>query len=409
MNSRELTSDSGFIAADGVVADSNDFVDIEPVETGSAAGHCRLFTAIRRGKRFVLKTLRAQYAVDPLYRRMLDKEFEIGYALSHANIVQTLSLEDVPSLGRCIVLEYVDGSTLEEMLADRSLDRAMVRKIVVELCSALQYLHSMQIIHRDLKPSNILITRNGHNVKIIDFGLSDADSYAVLKQPAGTRRYAAPEQIEPGVAIDNRVDIYALGVIISRMPHLTLRMRRIARRCCSADRDRRFASAAAIRRRIERRGLRYYAVWALAVVGVAFVSGYTAYRMGGRSSSMNGEVAAYVDNEKIFTQLVQHIADDARTRVSEGFAAIDTVTRLSGYSDWNNAMQQLMQSLLSSAEESIRARWNPSTAEYARYVPEARRVVEDVWTPLHYDNYEHIQQRIVAWCELENELLRSGN
>lgn len=58
----------------------------------------------------------------------------------------------------------------------------------MQTCAALDYIHRRQIIHRDLKPENIMLTGNGGNVKLIDFGYSDTDSYAVLKQPAGTRR-----------------------------------------------------------------------------------------------------------------------------------------------------------------------------------------------------------------------------
>ena len=59
---------------------------------------------------------------------------------------------------------------------------------------ALEYIHGKQTAHRDLKPSNIMITRNGQHVKLIDFGLSDTDDYAVYKQPAGTEGYISPEQ-----------------------------------------------------------------------------------------------------------------------------------------------------------------------------------------------------------------------
>ena len=92
----------------------------------------------------------------------------------------------------CILLEYVDGVTLKEFMQHGKLTRPVAVKIINELCSALQYIHSKQIVHRDLKPDNILITHNGNNVKLIDFSLSDCDDYDVLKLPAGTRYYLAP-------------------------------------------------------------------------------------------------------------------------------------------------------------------------------------------------------------------------
>ena len=95
--------------------------------------------------------------------------------------------------GPCIVMEYIDGVTLDKFLEGKP-SKQLRRKVVDQLIDALAYIHGKQIVHRDLKPSNILVTRNGSNVKIIDFGLSDADDYAILKQAAGTLKYMAPEQ-----------------------------------------------------------------------------------------------------------------------------------------------------------------------------------------------------------------------
>lgn len=114
--------------------------------------------------------------------------------LDHPNIVRVSSKEVNEEFGPCIVMEYIDGVTLDQFL-DTKPSRQARRKVVDQLVDALAYIHGKQIVHRDLKPSNILITRNGNNVKIIDFGLSDADDYAILKQTAGTLKYMAPEQI----------------------------------------------------------------------------------------------------------------------------------------------------------------------------------------------------------------------
>lgn len=108
-----------------------------------------------------------------------------------------------------------------------------------------------RFFHRDLKPDNILITHNGHNVKIIDFGLADTDYHGILKQPAGSDKYAAPEQKAGNVAIDNRADIYAFGVILRQLfPHGYMR---IARKCTQPDREKRFSNAEAILQRLYHR------------------------------------------------------------------------------------------------------------------------------------------------------------
>ena len=215
----------------------------------ASRGHSRIVKTRRDGRWVVLKGLKPEKVFDSLCLAMLGKEYAIAVQMNHPNIVQVYSRETNAELGPCIVMEYVDGRTLADFLAEKPSKKQRL-KVLRELLSAMRYYHSLQIVHRDLKPSNILVTRKGDNVKIIDFGLADSDDYAVLKGPAYTKAYAAPEQMRPGVAVDSRADIYAFGVLLKELfPH---RYCHVARRCTKADPQKRYPSAKAVEKALRR-------------------------------------------------------------------------------------------------------------------------------------------------------------
>lgn len=198
----------------------NDFGNLHEFYV-SPGGHTRLFHASRYGKKYVLKCLKADYLYTPLYRQALAKEFEIGLQLDHPCICRTIGMEDIGLLGPAIVMERVDGCTLKELIERHALTKPLARKLAGQVADAMGYLHSRQTIHRDLKPSNIMVTHNGHDVKLIDFSLADSDTFNVLKQPAGTSGYIAPEQLQPGAKADVRADIYSLGKVMEDMSRAT--------------------------------------------------------------------------------------------------------------------------------------------------------------------------------------------
>ena len=216
------SSASGFIA-DSFEGISASFTDIEVISTSEVNVVAR---AMRYGRRWLLKGLQSDAAAQEVCRQRLRKEFEILVQLQHPSIAAAVGMEQVEGLGICIICEYVDGVTLAEWLAGETTRRQRL-DVARQLVAAVAYIHSKNIVHRDLKPANIIITRNGANVKLIDFGLADTDSHAVLKQPAGTPRYMSPEQRRTADA-DVRNDIYSLGVIFSQM---NLGRERIVRRC----------------------------------------------------------------------------------------------------------------------------------------------------------------------------------
>ena len=264
------SSASGYIS-DSFEGISRDFTDVEILSTSEV-------NVVAKGKRYgrwwLLKGLRPEVRNEAGYQQRLRKELDIMMQLQHPGIVAAMGVETVVELGDCIVMEYVDGVTLKEWLQTTT-TRKERRRIASQLTEAVSYIHSKGIVHRDLKPANIIVTRNGENVKLIDFGLADTDSHAVLKQPAGTLKYMSPEQQQTAVA-DVRNDVYSLGVIFQQMD---LGYSRIVWRCLLPI-NQRFQNVTELRDSMTRRDSRNrrLTVWLLsalflllmvAVVGLA--------------------------------------------------------------------------------------------------------------------------------------------
>lgn len=162
-------SDSGFIPPG---AFSTEWQSVTLLQQRN---HNMLYHAKRYGKYFVLKGLSADGQLLTSHVLQQEKEFTLGISLNHPNIAETYSLEEIQGCGRCIVIEYVDGTTLAEWLTTNP-SKSARKRVMMQVLDALEYIHSLQLVHHDLKSSNILITRNGQNVKLIDFGLSELDT-----------------------------------------------------------------------------------------------------------------------------------------------------------------------------------------------------------------------------------------
>ena len=258
-------------SASGYVVDSFEgisqiFTDVEILSTSEVNVVAR---AKRYGRWWLLKGLRKEVAGEVGYQQRLRKELEILMLLQHPNIVATYGIEDVEGLGRCIVMEYVDGVTLKEWLTEKP-TRQMRLRIMQEITDAVAYLHTKGIVHRDLKPTNIIVTGNGSHVKLIDFGLADTDSHTVLKQPAGTPTYMSPEQMQTTVA-DARNDIYSLGIIMQQM-NLGWRYHYIINRCTKPI-EQRYQQMADLQHAIRSTNsrIRKVAIWLWALLILAMI------------------------------------------------------------------------------------------------------------------------------------------
>lgn len=209
----------------------------------SGSGINVLYKNQNHGRSRLFKGLKPELRGNHLYEELLRKEFEIGYSLNHPAICEYYSFGHIPDKGLCIGMEWIEGQTLEARLND-GLSETLCRKILVEICDALDYMHHRQVFHRDLKPENIMITNKGNNAKIIDFGFSDADVIQFGREPAGTAAYAAPELLSKGV-VDGRSDIYSLGLIMLRMPSAFYS---IAKKCTCEKPEDRYQTAAAVKK-----------------------------------------------------------------------------------------------------------------------------------------------------------------
>ena len=324
MDNNDISS-SGFVIQENNSEMISSFHSIKEIET---KGYSCLYTATKFGKKVILKGLKPEFKKERFYQDLLKKEFEISYFLDHPNIVKIIDFQNILNIGDCIVMEYVEGMTLREFVesqrdnkttsqrveeAQNRRDKRVYKKIFNELLDAMEYFHSKQIIHRDLKPDNILITNNGNNVKIIDFGLSDADDYVILKQAAGTRKYAAPEQLIPNNTIDCRADIYSLGIILKN--NFPKSYHKIAEKCAQQDKEKRFSSVSEIRNFIKKKKITMITAAVSLILLLLFALSFvvTKHYISSGTYSLN--------EEKILTESTQYIDSQIeiiKNKIKEG-------------------------------------------------------------------------------------------
>ncbi len=142
--------------------------------------------------------------------------------LSHPGIVAVFDFGETANGLLYIVMEYIDGTDVQQMVTQQGrLHSAHAMAVTAHVCDALAYAHSRGIIHRDIKPSNIMVSNDGV-VKVADFGLAkmSQDGKAGITQgnvAMGTLHFMAPESLTLGTTVDQRADIYAVGVMLYQM------------------------------------------------------------------------------------------------------------------------------------------------------------------------------------------------
>ncbi len=158
-----------------------------------------------------IKVLAGEWQGDADFAARFEREAKTLAQMSHPNIVTVHDFGDAGGL-YYIVMEYIDGVNLRDLLREGKMAPEQALAIVPPVCEALEYAHGKGVVHRDIKPENLLLDRDGR-VKIADFGI--ASLVGATGEKSGTPPYMAPEQ-ESG-AVDRRTDIYALGVVLYEM------------------------------------------------------------------------------------------------------------------------------------------------------------------------------------------------
>ena len=220
--------------------------------------YASLYRVTKSGRYFLIKTTKDN---SPQARAMLRREYELSIGCDHPHLVHVYLFEEESPVGPGIVMEYIEGRTLDRFLAENPAP-AVRRRIFEELLSVVDYLHKRGIVHNDLKPENILISRNGDRLKLIDFGLSDNDAQ-LLRTPGCTPAYASPELMSGALQPDLRSDIYSIGRLMQLI--FAGKHHGIIRRCLQPDRERRFENVERLRQRWRRRNRPWHLL--LATIG----------------------------------------------------------------------------------------------------------------------------------------------
>ena len=281
---RPTTLTSGFVPPEPAEL-AEHFPQFEILELLGAGGMGAVYKARQPAldRLVAVKILPPEVRDDPEFAERFAREARALARLSHQNIVAVYDFGRTKAAAGAegsterplyyLVMEYVDGANLRQLIRERKLTAAEALAIVPQICEALQFAHDEGVVHRDIKPENILVDRRGR-VKIADFGLAKllrAELVEVTltraQQVMGTWHYMAPEQIERPRQVDHRADIYSLGVVFyemltgelplgrfeppSRRAHTDARLDEVVLRALEREPERRYQHASEVKTDVE--------------------------------------------------------------------------------------------------------------------------------------------------------------
>ncbi|HEY4240812.1 MAG TPA: protein kinase [Kofleriaceae bacterium] len=184
---------------------------------------------IKVGRAFAVKVLHPRLLSDHKVQKRFEREAELAGSLHHINVIGVVDVGETPEGVRYLVMEYADGPTLGDIIGEQApLPAGRVIALAQQLCDGLQHAHERGLIHRDFKPENVIVERDRHGSetpRIVDFGVAilrddaaspERERLTTAGLVLGTPHYMAPEHAT-GQAIDHRIDLFALGVILYEM------------------------------------------------------------------------------------------------------------------------------------------------------------------------------------------------
>ncbi|MFH0963768.1 MAG: serine/threonine-protein kinase [Planctomycetota bacterium] len=212
---------------------SGELARITPYKRGHVVGGCRVerlvgcggmacvyeATQLSLGRKVAVKILAPELTESPTALARFAREAKILADLRHPNIVEIYDRGTTEGGHFYILMEYVDGASYREVLRSKKMDVYAKLELLCLACDAVSHAHAKGIIHRDLKPENILVDRQG-TVKVADFGIAALPrktpgvDLTMTSALLGTPAYMAPEQRRRIREVDQRADIYSLGVIL---------------------------------------------------------------------------------------------------------------------------------------------------------------------------------------------------
>lgn len=172
-----------------------------------------LITGKEEGREVLLVGLKQAYRDKPQHQRALKREFDQCHEIEHPNILKYLDTKEVDGYGPSIMMEWEPARTLTDYMAENH-SREEKKTIIRQLADAVMFLHQNGKVHGALNPSCVFVTTKGDQVKLLNFRLRYAD---LMSEPSDMRKYRAPEAKDGTVALDERTDVFSMGMILKEM------------------------------------------------------------------------------------------------------------------------------------------------------------------------------------------------